>query len=245
MSARRPARRSAERRSVPSGPPRQTGTYDAPTPTRSSDTMAATARRSARGQVGDQLPGAEVVQRVTRSSWFLSAEGDELHRHLRRIGRRQPGQLEQHGDAGAVVLRARGLRDGVQMSADHHVLGPPVESGRLGDHIHRGSAANRHAPRVAGRHPDGGPAHPVPQVLQSPFNPVRGLGVVPRGRLPRADVTGQVFDVSLDPTGVEADRARRRRRSGCRRRCRRGDLGCRSATWRGAWRRRRRCARQR
>ena len=125
---------------------------------------------------------------------------------------------------------------------------PPVEAGRLGDHVHRGATAHRYAPGVPGRHAHRGPAHPVAQILQPALHPVRGLCVVPRGGFPRADVAGQVPDVSLNPAGVEADRSRGRRRS--RRRRRGGDLrrrgwACRSRRRRGSRRSRQRRGRRR
>ena len=85
--------------------------------------MPAIALRSARDSSGHVLLRAEVVQRVPGTARLLGAESDEPHRNLGRRRRGQPGQLQQDSDAGRVVLRTWGLRNGVQMGADDDVLG--------------------------------------------------------------------------------------------------------------------------
>ena len=131
------------------------------------------------------------MQRVAGSARLLGPEGDELHRHRRWRGGREPGQLQQHRDAGRVVLRAGGLRHGVQVGADHDVLGSPVEARPLGDQVHRPAAPDRHPQEL----PAGtGPSSDAPGSpdLEPSLHPVGRPGVAARGRLPRPDVDGQV-----------------------------------------------------
>ena len=131
---------------------------------------------------------------VGGSPRLLRPEGDEHHR--------QPGPSlrgglrggQQDADAGGVVLGARGLRDGVEVRADHEVRSAQVGAGQPGDHVDRRARLHRDPPRAAPGHRHALSVHPVAQVAQASGDPARRLGVRRAGGVPRTDPSRQVLD---------------------------------------------------
>lgn len=154
-----------------------------------------------------------MVSVVAGRPGFLRAEGEEHHRQPQRLGRPrgQPGHLEQHGHPGGVVLRARRLRDGVQVGTEDQVCLVRNEPGRRGDHVDRPPGRHRDSPG----HPLGGSegllAHGVPEAPEPLGHQVGGLPVGRRRRLARADVAGESADVLHRGAGLELGGSRRRR----------------------------------
>ena len=90
--------------------------------------------------------------------------------------RRHPGQLEDHRDAGCVVLGSRRLRHRVEVRTDDEVRLARVEARRGGDHVADSAGRNVDPPGVAGRCPEPLPSYVVPECLElapAPSSPPR------------------------------------------------------------------------
>ena len=97
-----------------------------------------------RAQARDVVLGPEVVQ-VAGPARLLTAEGDEDD--LPQLdGVSPPGGLEQHGDAGGVVLGPGRDGDRVEVRADDVVRRSGVEGRRGGDHVGGPARRDRDAP---------------------------------------------------------------------------------------------------
>ena len=127
------------------------------------------ASRSARDRSCDVLLGAEVMQGVARTARLLGAEGDELDRQVRPLGRGHPGQLE-HARRPRRRCPRRRARPAPCPGARRPRRAGDAASNPAGSAItfSRGAGANRHAPRVAGGDPDGGP----PGLVAEPGEPI-------------------------------------------------------------------------
>ncbi len=122
-----------------------------PTPTRSRDDHApqvpplrrVTSRpRSAASRSG---AGRRPVPRGSSPPKATNTTGQP-----RRRDRDAARRLEQHGDAGRVVLGPGRDGHGVEVRA-HHDRAGPGRSRAAGDHVDRAAGRDRHAPRVPGR----------------------------------------------------------------------------------------------
>ena len=118
ISTRRAAARIASRSWLPRSVDSTNG-YIRGASRRSRDTIAWIARRS--GRVRHKVPRAEVVPCVTAAARLLRTEGDELHRKRCWLPAHHGRQLEHHGNARRIVLRAGCHRHGVEMRADNYV----------------------------------------------------------------------------------------------------------------------------